>query len=225
MAEVRWLPLESNPDVMTQFLVKLGLSPDWSVVDVIGFDDELLAFVPQPIAALILLFPTSQADSAEAGDASLVDKVFYMKQTIHNACGTIALLHAVGNNLDKMEIAEDSLLRKFFDATAAMSPEERGKELEMNSVISTSHESSAQEGQTAAPNINENIDYHFVAFVERGGRLYQLDGRKMGPIDHGPTTADALLTDAAKVCREFFARNPNCISFTSVALVKNAQQE
>lgn len=30
--------------------------------------------------------------------ADLPDDLFYMKQTIHNACGTIALVHSIANN-------------------------------------------------------------------------------------------------------------------------------
>ena len=30
--------------------------------------------------------------------ASAPSDLFYMKQTISNACGTVAMLHAVGNN-------------------------------------------------------------------------------------------------------------------------------
>ncbi len=33
-----------------------------------------------------------------------------MKQTISNACGTIGLLHAVGNNLDELSIGALSVL-------------------------------------------------------------------------------------------------------------------
>lgn len=34
------------------------------------------------------------------------DKVYFLRQTIGNACGTIALLHAVGNNLNDVTIGE-----------------------------------------------------------------------------------------------------------------------
>ena len=30
--------------------------------------------------------------------------VYFMRQTISNACGTIGLLHAVGNNLDTLKL-------------------------------------------------------------------------------------------------------------------------
>ena len=40
---------------------------------------------------------------------------------------------------------------------------------------------------------------HFIAFVPCDGFLYELDGRKSGPVNHGPTSADTVLQDAVKV--------------------------
>ena len=51
----------------------------------------------------------------------------------------------------------------------------------------------AQEGQSA---VVQDVNTHFVAFVEKEGQLYELDGRKATPINHGPTSAATLL----KVC-------------------------
>jgi hypothetical protein len=48
------------------------------------------------------------------------------------------------------------------------------------------------------------VDYHFVCFVPVDGCLYELDGRKDTPINHGATTADSFLADAAKVIKEQF---------------------
>lgn len=57
-----------------------------------------------------------------------------MKQTIGNACGTIALLHAVCNSVKPpaaaLEVARGSFLEKFLLATQPLSPEERGSYLE-----------------------------------------------------------------------------------------------
>ena len=55
-----------------------------------------------------------------------------------------------------------------------------------------------------------------MCFVERGGRLWELDGRQPGPVDHGPT-AD-LLADAIRVMREYMARDPAEVRFTMLAL-------
>lgn len=89
-----WLPLESNPTVMTNFLVDIGMSAEWSVVDLIGIDEDVLGFVPQPVAAIIFLYPPTVYDSEADGDATLNDSVFFMKQMIRNACGTVALVRS-----------------------------------------------------------------------------------------------------------------------------------
>lgn len=43
------------------------------------------------------------------------------------------------------------------------------------------------------PNPDEAVLLHFVCFVHRDGRLYELDGRKAGALDHGPTSPETLL--------------------------------
>ena len=36
-------------------------------------------------------------------------KVFYMKQTISNACGTVALMHSIANNTDVIKLKDGAL--------------------------------------------------------------------------------------------------------------------
>lgn len=43
----RWPALESNPDVLTNFLIGVGAPAKYSFVDVYGLDDEILGMVPQ----------------------------------------------------------------------------------------------------------------------------------------------------------------------------------
>ena len=57
----RWLPIESNPEVMNKFLHNCGLPEDkWAISDVYGLDEALLAMLPQPVLSLMLLFPINE---------------------------------------------------------------------------------------------------------------------------------------------------------------------
>ena len=212
--------MESNPEVMTKFLTDMGMSDEWAVVDVLGFEDELLQMLPQPVKSVILLYDVKKVSEGDRGDSSVPEGVFYMEQTIQNACGTIALLHAVGNNLDSIKVTPGSLLDNFFQETKELSPAEIGKKLESNTDLASSHESSAQEGQTAAPDISTDVYYHFIALIQKNGKIYELDGRKSGPVDRGVSSPDSFVSDAASVCKSFIDQNPDCLDFTAVALVK-----
>ncbi|CAG0894346.1 unnamed protein product [Cyprideis torosa] len=220
-----WVPLESNPDVLNEFMGKLGVSKEWKVHDVLGLDDELLAMLPKEIAGMILLFPlTSSAGQRLGGDTEAEYKeaegVFFMKQTIQNACGTIALLHVIGNNRDKIQLSPGSPLAEFFNKTSGQSSEECGKVLESTGTISEAHAASASEGQTAVP--TEPVIHHFISFVNNDGNLYELDGRKMGPIPHCPTSKETFVKDAAKVCQKIIATDPNEQRFSVIAIGKDA---
>ena len=62
----------------------------------------------------------------------------------------------------------------------------------------------AEEGSTAPPSADAAVDLHFVCFVHRGGSLWELDGRKAGPVLHGASSEASFLSDAVEVVREKF---------------------
>ncbi|XP_055373725.1 ubiquitin carboxyl-terminal hydrolase [Condylostylus longicornis] len=219
-----WLPLESNPDVMNNFLRKLGVSDEWSIVDVYGLEPEMLEWVPKPVKAVILLFPVSEAyekhrkeqdEEMKKEPPKPVEDLFYMKQIIHNACGTIALVHSIANNKDIH--LKEGILKNYLDSARGLNPDERGKMLENDPTFTQTHEEVAQEGQTAA-DPEMQVNHHFIALINKDGTLYELDGRKSFPVEHGSTNETSFLKDAAKVCKEFMARDPNEVRFTIVAL-------
>ncbi|XP_010902671.2 ubiquitin carboxyl-terminal hydrolase isozyme L3 isoform X2 [Esox lucius] len=221
----RWLPLEANPD----FLRQLGLLPTWQFGDVYGMDPDLLSMVPRPVCAILLLFPvTEQYESFRLEEEAAIkaqgqkvsQDVYFMKQTIGNACGTIGLIHAVANNQHYLEFESDSPLKRFLAESSKLSPEDKATFLENDESIRVTHESSAQEGQTEAPSIDDKVDLHFIAFVNIGGDLYELDGRKPFPVIHGATSEESFLEDATEVCKKFMDRDPGELRFTVVALSK-----
>uniref|UniRef100_A0A6M2CZP5 Ubiquitin carboxyl-terminal hydrolase n=2 Tax=Rhipicephalus microplus TaxID=6941 RepID=A0A6M2CZP5_RHIMP len=225
----KWVPLESNPEVITKFAHKLGLPADWSFVDVLGLDDDFLAMVPQPVAALLFLFPITdkytnfveQKSQQIARVGQVVsDKVYFMKQTIKNACGAMALLHALANSSGQVNIAADSMINKFLDATSVMNSDQRGSYLEQCKDIANLHAECAKGGQTQAPSADENVDLHFVCLANVDGHVYDLDGRKPFPFNCGATSVHSFLKDAAKVCQDYIARDPENLNFSVMALAQ-----
>jgi ubiquitin carboxyl-terminal hydrolase L3 len=103
-----YIPLESNPVLFTQLIHQIGVSPILAFHDVLSIDDsELLAISPRPALALVLAFPTSsdyEKNLEEQGrlipdhyETAEGENVMWYKQTINNACGLYAILHAVSN--------------------------------------------------------------------------------------------------------------------------------
>ena len=93
---------------MSSLLHQLGLSTSVAFHDVYSIEDpELLAFVPRPAYALLLVFPVSEnyenfrqtedAGKSEYEGSGSGEEVMWFKQTIRNACGLMGLLHGVSN--------------------------------------------------------------------------------------------------------------------------------
>ncbi|EGB09677.1 hypothetical protein AURANDRAFT_24113 [Aureococcus anophagefferens] len=234
-----WLPLESNPDVLNPFLRKLGCPTDWSFCDVFGMDPELLMMVPRPCVALCLLFPcdkisTPRRAELRAKRGAPLDSeagLFFTQQLdgCGNACGTIACMHALGNAAAAGAFALDdgSLLGRFVAETAGSSAPDRGAALVAASYMHEASNATACAGATEGAGTEDHGNRHFICFVEHGGRLFELDGRTLDgagrafPVDHGPTTPESLVEDAAKVIRDdFMARDPESLDFNVVALCK-----
>ncbi|CAH0626920.1 unnamed protein product [Chrysodeixis includens] len=221
------LPMESNPETMNKYLQKLGVSDKWRMVDVIGLEEETLNWVPRPVLAIVLLFPLSdkyekhrreqETDLLVKGSQAPKD-VFHLKQVLSNVCGTIALVHSVANNIPHIEL-QDGLLKNYLNEAKDLDATAKGILLENSTAILDAYREIVRTGNEAAADPDEVVNNHFVTFVHKDGQLFELDGRKSLPINHGPTTPERLLEDAAKVCREFIARDPDNIGFNVVALV------
>ena len=186
--EKKWFPLESNPSLLNQYISKLGFETTLhEFTDVLSTEQWALDIVPHPVSAVVVLFPMtdkvsekrrelhtkslhSSGSSTEEADSS----VWYIKQRISNACGTIATLHALMNvpkTIREACIRKSSWLHTFMNnCPTSLSPVDKAILLENDTTIETYHEDATHEGQTSRPNLDESIDLHFISFIHNNGK-------------------------------------------------------
>jgi ubiquitin carboxyl-terminal hydrolase L3 len=203
---------------------------------VYGLDDDLLELVPQPVKALILLFPIrdkleelrqeEEAQIKEKGQVPIDPTVFWIKQTIRNACGTIGLLHVLTNA--RVVYEPGSPITQFIDACQDKTPRERAEFLESTQIFADIHAATAAGGQTVTP-ADLDTDLHFTCFVQAPEasareaevetdkrRLIELDGGRAGPVDRGESKD--LLKDVAKYVKEQIIPKAPSLEFSLIAL-------
>lgn len=70
------------------------------------------------------------------------------------------------------------------------------------------------------------LQKHFpIKYRNKDGCLYELDGRKEFPINHGPSSEETLLEDAANVIKGFMERDPDEVRFTMLAFSATSNEE
>jgi len=179
----------------------------YAFVDIYGLDDELLAMVPQPVEAVLCLFPVTKEYEKKRLDEDAKQEKFegpekegemiWFKQTIGNACGTIGLLHSITNTSARETLSDSSPLAELLKEALPLNANDRAAYLQTSKSLSQAHTSAAASGQTVAPSADESVDLHFVSFVRdsKTQQLVELDGRRRGPVNRGtsvPTQEDLL---------------------------------
>ena len=122
----------------------------------------------------------------------------YYIQVITNACATQAILSLL-LNLDCPEVKLGNVLSNFRDFTKEFDPATKGLALSNSDEIRTVHNSFARQTvfEFDSRSAKEDDDvFHFVAYLPIKGRLYELDGLREGPLDHGaiPEGSDWIAT-------------------------------
>ena len=175
----------------TSYLRGIGLPSTFQVGEVFGFDEDLLAFIPQPVLGTVVCFerlkPKAEFNMLDNGSADNYDRVdFYMHQsgTLDNACGIVACLHAMFNS-PLVSVDEESVLGRFRRRCLGQTPSERCKELENDDDFKKAHRANAAKGQSRSIDGDQSkVRHHFIAYVidKEGKQLIELDGTKAGPV-------------------------------------------
>jgi ubiquitin carboxyl-terminal hydrolase L3 len=183
ITSVQWPALESDPEIFTNYAQKMGLKSSHTFNEIFSLDEDMLSMAQGP--AVIFCFnynkngPKRVLDESKFVETSTIP--YYMKQsgTLDLACGIIAMLHCLGNS--KVEFEDGSVLQKYFEKAKNLSAEERSACLENCNDFKQAHVQFASQGQSSIPQTSEQCNYHFIAYVNVDGKLYELDGLKKGP--------------------------------------------
>ncbi|KAK2906774.1 hypothetical protein Q8A67_005759 [Cirrhinus molitorella] len=203
-----WLELESDPGLFTLLVEDFGVKG----VQVEEIYD-LQSKCQSPVYGFIFLFKwieerrsrrkvSTQVDETSVIDDEIVNDMFFAHQLIPNSCATHALL-SVLLNCSGVELGTTLSRMKAF--TKGFSPESKGYAIGNAPELAKAHNSHARPEPRHLPEKQNGISavrtmeaFHFVSYVPIKGRLFELDGLKAYPIDHGPWSENEEWTDKAR---------------------------
>ncbi|GAB1298686.1 Ubiquitin carboxyl-terminal hydrolase BAP1 [Apodemus speciosus] len=204
-----WLELESDPGLFTllveDFGVK-GVQVEWRSM-------TFRVNAREPVYGFIFLFKwieerrsrrkvSTLVDDTSVIDDDIVNNMFFAHQLIPNSCATHALLSVL---LNCSNVDLGPTLSRMKDFTKGFSPESKGYAIGNAPELAKAHNSHARpeprhlpEKQNGLSAVRTMEAFHFVSYVPITGRLFELDGLKVYPIDHGPWGEDEEWTDKAR---------------------------
>ncbi|XP_051550171.1 ubiquitin carboxyl-terminal hydrolase BAP1-like [Myxocyprinus asiaticus] len=203
-----WLELESDPGLFTLLVEDFGVKG----VQVEEIYD-LQSKCHSPVYGFIFLFKwieerrsrrkvSTLVDETSVIDDDIVNDMFFAHQLIPNSCATHALLSVLLNCSD-VELGTTLSRMKTF--TKGFSPESKGYAIGNAPELAKAHNSHARPEPRHLPEKQNGISavrtmeaFHFVSYVPIKDRLFELDGLKAYPIDHGPWGEDEEWTDKAR---------------------------
>ncbi|XP_065067666.1 ubiquitin carboxyl-terminal hydrolase isozyme L5-like [Rhopilema esculentum] len=194
-----WCLIESDPGVFTELIRGFGCT-GVQVEELWSLDDHTLDLL-RPVHGLIFLFkwrPGEETEGSIVKDSRL-ESIFFARQVINNACATQAILSVLLNS-NHPDVRLGETLTTFKEFTTQFDASLTGLSITNSDSIKQVHNSFARQAMFEFDNTKKEKDddvYHFVAFVPIQGRLYELDGLKEGPIDHGACTHEGWL----KICK------------------------
>ena len=114
-------------------------------------------------------------------------------------------------------------MARLLEVCLPLSPSSRAKVLEDSQEIELAYRTVALQGDSEVPeNPEDEVDYHYVCFVKasKNNHIYELDGDKKGPVDHGYCPKDVLDEVGLKIVRSYIDREKGGnVNFSLLALI------
>jgi len=194
-----WLELESDPGLFTLLLEDFG-------VNGVQLEEiyDLQQSLDSQVYGFVFLFRwinerrsrkkmVCQKDIFIKDDEA-INSIFFAQQMIPNSCATHALL-SILLNCSNIHLGET--LERLKEHTQGMNPENKGWAIGNTPELARAHNSHATPKSnklhiaTTTPGVTTtgrftSEAYHFVSYVPINGHLYELDGLKPYPMNHGP---------------------------------------
>lgn len=197
-----WCLIESDPGVFTELIQKFGTT-GVQVEELWSLDQEQFTNL-KPVHGLIFLFKWQKEDQPQGTVVvdSRADQMFFAKQVINNACATQAILSVLLNiESSQTDVKLGPTLSNFKEFVGSFDSTMKGLSLSNSDEIRSVHNSFAKQSMFEFDSKMASKDddvFHFVSYVPIKGRLYELDGLKEGPIDHGVIEDGADWLDVVK---------------------------
>ncbi|XP_039295521.1 ubiquitin carboxyl-terminal hydrolase calypso-like [Nilaparvata lugens] len=191
-----WLTLESDPGLFTLLLEDFGVK-GVQVEEIYDLQKSL----DSPVYGFIFLFRWIEerrsrrkiVDQSDifVKDEEIVNNIFFAQQMVPNSCATHSLL-SVLLNCPNIHLGET--LSRLKVHSSGMNPENKGWAIGNTPELAKAHNSHAMPQAKRKLDKTSGIStgrytgeaYHFVSYVPINGRLFELDGLKPYPMDHGP---------------------------------------
>uniref|UniRef100_T1JFA8 Ubiquitin carboxyl-terminal hydrolase n=1 Tax=Strigamia maritima TaxID=126957 RepID=T1JFA8_STRMM len=182
-----WCLIESDPGVFTELIRGFGVK-GVQVEELWSLDAENFDRL-KPIHGLIFLFKWSPEEepSGTIVQDNRLEKIFFAKQVINNACATQAIL-SVLLNCKHHDVTLGETLSNFKEFCHSFDATMKGLSLSNSDIIRQVHNSFSRQQLFVFDSNTATKDddvFHFVAYMPIDGRLYELDGLKEGPVDLG----------------------------------------
>ncbi|XP_050728111.1 ubiquitin carboxyl-terminal hydrolase calypso-like isoform X6 [Eriocheir sinensis] len=193
-----WLELESDPGLFTLLLEDMGVRG----VQVEEVYDLQKSFEGKVYGFIFLFRWIEERRSRRkvventdnyVQDEAVVNNMFFAQQMVPNSCATHSLV-SVLLNCSALDLGPT--LSRLKVHTVGMNPENKGWAIGNTPELANAHNShSAPQarrrpdktpGVPTSSRVSNAETFHFVSYVPVNGRLFELDGLKPSPIDHGP---------------------------------------
>lgn len=230
MSSSDWCLIESDPGCFTELIRGFGVT-NIVVEELYGLSEQNFENL-HPIYGMIFLFKWQKADDSKADIVrdSRLERLFFAKQMINNACATQAilsiLLNAPMKKSDKGDVGVElgETLQNFKEFTKDFDPTMKGLALSNSDVIRLVHNTfSRQQMFEFDAKVAEKDDdvFHFISYIPFEGRLYELDGLREGPVDLGviPDGSDWIQTARPVIEKRMQQYSNDEIQFNLMAVV------